>query len=89
MYVPWNVHPALKARINSEMQKGWTVESCTETVVRLTKGHENSHVLHLILSILTCGLWIPVWLFVAITTGKRSKTLKVDQNGRVRSDPWA
>jgi hypothetical protein len=89
MYVPWNMHHALKAKVEEEMQKGWTIESCTDMTARLTKGHENSHTLHLILSLLTCGIWIPVWIFIAITTGKRSRTWKVDKQGRVRNDPWA
>lgn len=29
--------------------------------------HKTSHVLHLLLSVITVGLWIPVWLLVAIS----------------------
>lgn len=28
-----------------------------------------SHVLHLILSVLTCGLWIPIWILCSIRIG--------------------
>jgi hypothetical protein len=28
--------------------------------------YKTSHVLHLLLSILTAGLWVPVWLIVSV-----------------------
>ena len=28
--------------------------------------HKTSHLLHLVLSIITAGLWIPVWILVAV-----------------------
>lgn len=31
--------------------------------------HKTAHVLHLILSVLTAGLWIPVWILVALSHG--------------------
>ena len=33
----------------------------------LSKKKSTSHVLHLILSIVTVGLWIPVWVIVALS----------------------
>lgn len=33
----------------------------------LSKKKRTSHVLHLILSIVTAGLWIPVWVIVALS----------------------
>jgi hypothetical protein len=38
---------------------------------------ETNHVLHLLLTLVTCGLWIPVWILVAIVNAfseKRSVT---------------
>lgn len=31
--------------------------------------YQPSHVLHLLLSVITVGLWIPVWLLVALSHG--------------------
>lgn len=28
--------------------------------------HKTNHILHLILSIITGGLWVPVWILVAV-----------------------
>jgi len=29
--------------------------------------HNTSHILHLLLSVITGGLWVPVWLLVALS----------------------
>ena len=37
-----------------------------------------SHVLHLILSIITAGCWIPIWLLVAVSqANERRKALNI------------
>jgi hypothetical protein len=33
------------------------------------------HVLHLILSVLTAGIWIPVWIIVALASGEKRKVI--------------
>lgn len=33
--------------------------------------HKTSHILHVILSVITGGLWIPVWLIVAISNASQ------------------
>ncbi len=34
---------------------------------KLEEGNKTNHILHLILSIVTAGLWLIVWLFVAMS----------------------
>lgn len=39
---------------------------------------KTSHVLHLLLSIITCGIWIPIWVLVAVSqANERRKALNV------------
>lgn len=46
----------------------------TERLLAKRPDHQTSHVLHLLLSILTAGLWIPVWILVAMShAGQRSR----------------
>lgn len=54
--------------------------------------HQTNHVLHLILSIITIGFWIPVWLLVAIShaneRGKIDRQLaKMDTDGLSAETP--
>jgi hypothetical protein len=55
----------------------------TETQAQLVKGKHTSHLLHLVLSLLTAGLWIPVSILVALVGGEKQKLLAVDEYGTV------
>lgn len=43
----------------------------TEKLVLLNQKPKTSHVLHLILSIVTGGLWVIVWLIIAMINQQR------------------
>lgn len=48
-------------------EKGTTIPySDQEVAVMLSKKPKTSHVLHLLLSIVTAGLWVVVWILVAV-----------------------
>lgn len=40
-----------------------------QTAYYLSKQKKTSHLLHLVLSVLTLGVWLPIWLLVAISNG--------------------
>lgn len=42
-----------------------------------------NHILHLILSILTLGVWLIVWALMGIFGGENQYTLRVDEYGKV------
>lgn len=44
---------------------------CGRTV--LAVANTPSHVLHLLLSVVTAGLWIPVWIVIALATDSRGR----------------
>lgn len=62
---------------------GWQVQATTPTSAVLVDGPPTNHVLHVLVSIFTCGLWLPVWLIVAMTAKQRRVTLMVDPYGNV------
>ena len=39
--------------------------------------HKTAHILHLILSLITVGLWIPIWFLVALS--HRNERNKIDK----------
>lgn len=66
----------------------YRVTQQTATQATLTTGRRPSHVLHLILTIVTAGLWGLVWIGVALTNKERSFVVAVDAQGNVlRWDP--
>lgn len=50
----------------------------------VVSGHPVNNVLHAILAILCCGLWLPVWVLLAANGGERRTTIGVDEWGRVQ-----
>lgn len=56
----------------SGMQRWWDGTQWTENFAPaapqqvVVVNHRTNHVFHLIMSIITFGLWIPVWIIVAI-----------------------
>ena len=50
---------------------GWRVEHESEAQTVLVRGHRVNHLLHVVLSVLTLGLWLIVWLFVTLNGGER------------------
>lgn len=62
----------------------WRVESQSDYDAIVTK--KTNHVLHLILSIVTLGWWLPVWLIVAILNQMQKRVLTVDAYGNVSTE---
>ena len=45
-----------------------------------------NHILHVILSIVTVGLWLPIWLLVTLGENRKTLTLTVDEFGNIHLD---
>lgn len=73
----------LDAAVANTVSGGWRVESRTDFQAVLVKGKNHSHLLHLILTILTLGLWLLVWIPLGIFGGEKRATMTVDAAGRV------
>lgn len=73
----------LEAAVRSRVASGATVELQQEFAAVLLYRKRVNHVAHAILSLLTCGLWLLVWLVLAIFSNDTRTTLSVDEYGRV------
>ena len=80
----------LQRELASRTAAGWRVELLTPTSATVVLYPPRSnHALHFVLSVLTCGLWLPVWLLIAIIEGSRGvrrQIVMVDQHGNTLSD---
>lgn len=54
---------------------GWRIESQTPIQAVMVRGRRPNHVLHLLLTIVTMGLWLPVWLVLALTSKEQRAVL--------------
>ena len=74
----------LSQNVATALAQGWRVESQSDELAVLIKGRRPNHVLHLILSLLTLGVWLLVWLGLVIFGGEKRRTLSIDQFGAVQ-----
>jgi hypothetical protein len=66
------------------IEGGSRVESQSDFQAVLVRGHRPNQVLHLLLSLITLGLWIPVWIGVAVFGGEKRALLTVDEYGNTQ-----
>lgn len=71
--------------VRQEVAAGGRVESQTDYTAILRFGKPVNHILHLILTIVTAGLWLIVWIIVSIVaaSGRKTVSLTVDEYGQV------
>lgn len=69
--------------VASQVATGMRVESQGPYNAILVKGKSVNHVLHLILTVLTAGVWVLVWIPLAIAGGEKRSQVTVDDFGNV------
>ena len=67
----------------NSVRQGWGVQSQTDFQAVLVKGSKPNHVLHLVLTLLTVGLWAIVWIALALIGSKKHRVIQVDEYGNV------
>lgn len=73
---------ALLARaIANEVRQGHRVESQTDYQAVLVRGQRPNHILHLILTLITLGLWAIVWIAVVALGGEKREVIEIDEYG--------
>jgi len=71
----------LASLVHNQVAQGARVESQSDYQAFLVKGKGPRHVLHLILTILTGLLWLPVWIVLAICCRPKRMVATVDAYG--------
>lgn len=74
----------LAETVSNYVSNGYRVESQGDAQAVLVRGRRPNHLLHLILSVLTIGVWaLLVWLPIATFGGERRRVITVDLYGHV------
>lgn len=63
--------------------RGWHVETRSDHQATLAKGKRVSHLLHLILTFFTLGVWALVWITVTLTGGVKRRLIEIAPSGNV------
>jgi len=72
---------ALGRAVHMQVAQGARVESQGDYQAILVTGHRPNHILHLILTLVTLGLWGIVWIAVAALGGEKRMSVGVDEWG--------
>lgn len=62
---------------------GGRVEARMPTSAIVVTGKPVNHILHLLITVLLFGLWLPVWIIMAVNGGEKRTMVSVDENGIV------
>ena len=71
----------LEEYVTDAIRKGWRIESQGSYQAVIVEGKDVNHLLHLLLSLLTVGLWLFVWALITLTGGERRMMIYVDEKG--------
>lgn len=82
-YSPDERKAALARTVAEQVRHGWHVQSQTDFQAIMVKGSKPSHGLHMFLSLITLGLWLPVWGIVWYVNRDRHSVIDVDPYGNV------
>jgi hypothetical protein len=75
----------LAGTVAGYVRRGYRVESQTPYQAIVVKGRRPNHLLHLVLSVLTLGLWmLLVWLPLVVFGGEKRRVVSVDTFGNVQ-----
>ncbi len=73
----------LANQIRTEVTQGARVESQNDFDAVVATGKEVNHTVHLIATIVSCGIWGLVWLVMALTGGVKRKMVVADEYGQI------
>jgi hypothetical protein len=72
---------SLARMVTAQLANGQHVESQSDYQVVLVRGHRLNNTLHLIMTLITFGLWGIVWIALALTGGEKRSIVTVDEWG--------
>lgn len=69
--------------VAAQVRDGWHVQSQTDYQAVFGKGKNTSHGVHIFASIITLGLWLPVWAVMVYVNRDQHRVVNVDPYGNV------
>ena len=71
----------LARAVSNEVRQGWRIESQNDYQAVIVRGQRPNHILHLILTLVTFGVWGIVWIALVAFGGEKRGVVEVDEYG--------
>jgi Na+-transporting NADH:ubiquinone oxidoreductase subunit NqrC len=78
---------ALDGAVRRALEKGARLESRTDYSAVLVVANKPNHVLHLVLSIVTFGIWLLTWLLIVRRGDEARILVSVDDDATIHTKP--
>lgn len=73
----------MQQRLRDLTFHGYRVEVADGPRAIVYTGDPINHVVHAILTVFTCGLWLPVWILIMMFGGIRRRRIHIDDYGNL------
>ncbi|MFB9835804.1 hypothetical protein ACFFNX_26840, partial [Actinoallomurus acaciae] len=80
---PDRLRAILGNAVMRQVARGWRIESQVDNQAIMASGGDVNHAAHLVVSFLTCGLWVPIWVIFGVVGSEKRVSITVDPNGVV------
>lgn len=77
----------LSRAVQEAVSRGGRIQYADQFSAVIIYGKPVNHVLHLLITILLLGLWLIVWILIALTGGEKRELIAVDEWGRILRRP--
>jgi len=71
----------LAGELHDQVASGARVESQGHFQAVVVRGRRANHLLHFLISLVTLGIWSPVWIVITAVGGEKRTTIDVDRFG--------
>jgi len=68
---------------NILVSSNWNIVSQTDSSVILGRSKKVSHIMHFILSILTGGLWLIIWILMFVRKSEQRRSISISSDGKI------
>jgi hypothetical protein len=73
----------LLGALDGQLADGARIESQDDFHAVLVRGRPIRHLMHFVISLLTIGIWCPIWILTTAVGGEKRTTVDVDRFGNV------
>lgn len=77
------IEAILHSVISQHLAMGWRLESRMGNQLVFARGGQTNHVAHALITFLLCGLWLPIWIILAVVEQEKRTVVSVDEQGRL------